>query len=510
MQQEQERFDVIVVGGGPGGSTAAALIAEQGHKVLLLEREHFPRYHIGESLLPGTVHSICALLGLTEEIHAAGFVKKMGGTFRWGSRPEPWTFLFSETKLASGQRPPYAFQVERSKFDDILLRNAGRKGADVREGCSVREVLFEGERAVGVRYAGEGRPESTALARFVVDASGQSGLLANRIGQRVYDRFFRNLAVWGYFQGGKRFPEEGRRGNVISAAFEEGWIWYIPLSDQLTSVGAVVPVEQAGHIKELGQEAALYGYIDACPLIKDFLSPATRVTDGQYGAIRILRDFSYLATRFWTPGAVLVGDAACFIDPVFSSGVHLATYSGLLAARSINTVLRGELDEPLCFTEYERRYRREYGVFYEFLMAFYDMHQERDSYFWTARKVLNAQKEAREAFVQLVAGLSNEREPLFLDADAFLASARRRTGMLEALSEASVTGDLPDEAREEAVRFGRIFFRERAQLWQAQERARRGEPLSDLLETPIFEDGLIASTDGLRWQRPTPLVPPPG
>lgn len=503
----EENFDVVVVGGGPGGSTAAPLIARQGHRVLLLERDRFPRYHIGESLLPATIHGICAILGVSEEIHAAGFVKKMGGTLRWGRRPEPWTFWFEEARVIKG-RPGYAFQVERSKFDHILLRNAARKGVDVREGCLVRDVIFEDGRAVGVRFVDADKRESVARAHYVVDASGLSGLLANRIGERVYDKFFRNLALFGYFKHGKRFPEERRKGNIISAAFKEGWIWYIPLSDELTSVGAVVPVEHASRIKEMGNEAALMAYLQACPLIHDFLEPATRVTEGQYGEIRILRDFSYLNTKFWAPGAVLVGDSACFIDPVFSSGVHLATYAGLLAARSVNTCLRGELDEERCFDEYEKRYRREYGVFYEFLLGFYEMHKEEDSYFWKARKILNAPEDARGAFVQLVAGLSNESEPLFMDADNFMRSAQGQAAVLEALSESAATGQpVSEEVRQEAFRRGKIFFRERAQMWAGKARLDSGGTFGDASEMPIFDGGLITSADGLHWRAPPGAAP---
>lgn len=493
--KEQQEYDVVVVGGGPGGSSAAAFVAMQGYKVLLLERERFPRYHIGESLLPATVHGICTMLGVEEEVKKANFVVKRGGTLRWGKRPEPWTFWFEESKLLAG-RPAYAYQVVRSKFDDILLRNAAKKGVDVREGHSVREVLFKDGRAVGVSFIDEQKKESTVHCKYIVDASGGAGLLANKIGERIYDKFFRNLALFGYFKGGKRF-EERRRGNIISAAFNEGWIWYIPLSDELTSVGAVVPVEHAARIKELGHEKSYLTYLDACPLIKDFLSPATRVTEGEYGEIRLLRDFSYLNTRFWAPGVVLVGDAACFIDPILSSGVHLATYAGLLAARSINTCLKGELDEERCFGEYEKRYRREYGVFYEFLLGFYEMHQDETSYFWNARKIINAEEGAREAFVRLVAGLSDTGEPLFQSAGEFAASAQKQGEVLQALSDAEKTGELSEELREESKRRGAIFFRERVQLWDAK--SKMNNPAATPTEAPLFDGGLVPSTDGLHW-----------
>jgi halogenation protein CepH len=500
-----QEVDVIVVGGGPGGSTAATLIAMQGRSVLLLERERFPRYHIGESLLPATVHGICAMLGVSEEIERANFVVKRGGTLRWGKRPEPWTFAFGEAKYNAG-RPAFAYQVERSKFDDILLRNAARKGVDVREGHTVREVLFEDGRAVGVVFVDQAGAQHVARASYVIDASGASGLLANRIGTRVYDKFFKNLALFGYFEGGKRFPEQERRGNILSAAFDEGWFWYIPLSAELTSVGAVVSVDHANEISTLGMEGAFRKYVDACPIIEDFLSTAKRVETGDYGKLRVLRDFSYLNTSFWTPGAVLIGDAACFIDPVFSSGVHLATYSGLLAARSINTCLRGQLPEQACFAEFERRYRREYGVFYDFLLGFYEMQQEETSYFWSARKILNAEETARESFVRLVAGLSNRDEPLFDDAEAFIQSAKNRGAFLEQLSDAASGGEMSNELRQETANFGRVFFRERAPLWDVEKRRREGLPMIDEAQAPIWDDGLVPTADGLHWRAPAAQV----
>lgn len=162
-----ETFDVVVVGGGPGGSTLAALVAKQGHSVLVLEKEFFPRYQIGESLLPSTVHGVCRLSGAADELAKAGFPKKLGGTFRWGANPEPWTFFFSVSPRMAGPTST-AYQVERSKFDKILLDNARRVGAQVREGCAVSEVLEEGDRVAGVRYTDDQGTEHTVSARFVV------------------------------------------------------------------------------------------------------------------------------------------------------------------------------------------------------------------------------------------------------------------------------------------------------------------------------------------------------
>ncbi|AKT41223.1 tryptophan 7-halogenase [Chondromyces crocatus] len=499
-----EAFDVIVLGGGPAGSTVASFVAMAGHRVLLLEKERFPRHQIGESLLPATIHGICSLLGVKEEIERSGFPRKNGGTFRWGKSADPWTFRF--TKQAND---PYghAYQVERAKFDDILLRNARRKGVDVREGHETLGMLYEGERVVGVRFRDAEGKERTASARYVADTSGHKSHVAPTVGQRVFSKFFQNVALYGYYEHGKRLPAPNS-GNILCAAFPSGWFWYIPLSDTLTSVGAVVAKDAAGRIRESADEA-MRSYIDECPIIRDYLSTATRVTEGIYGEYRIRKDYSYCNTRFWAPGVVLVGDAACFIDPVFSSGVHLATYSAMLAARSINTSLLDDelMTEEECFEEYEFRYRREFGKFYQFLIAFYDMNQDESSYFWSARKILNTEERDNDAFVRLVAGISEADEPLFEGgADRFFADRQgfgayfadvvAGPGAEEKASAAPrpAAAHRPDPVKFDADKFMQGFTSEVAQL---QLLALMGERRPK--ERPLVPNGLVASGDGLHW-----------
>src|SRR5262249_39822491 len=200
---------------------------------------------------------------------------------------------------------------------------------------------------------------------------------------------------------------------------------YIPLSPTLTSVGAVVRRENADKVQG-DPEQAIQALIDECPLISEYLADATRVTEGQYGQRRVRKDYSYHQTKVWRPGLVLIGDAACFVDPVFSSGVHLATYSALLAARSINSTLAGLVTEDAAFTEFEARYRREYGVFYEFLMSFYDMHVDENSYFWQAKKVTQNSHSELESFVELVAGMSTTEFAL-LDAEGAALRFKKRS-----------------------------------------------------------------------------------
>ncbi|MFF2148985.1 tryptophan 7-halogenase [Kitasatospora sp. NPDC058190] len=486
-----EAFDVVVVGGGPGGSTLAALVAKQGHSVLLLEKEVFPRYQIGESLLPSTIHGICKMSGAADELAKAGFPLKRGGTFRWGANPEPWTFSFSISPKMAGPTST-AYQVERSKFDKILLDNAKKVGAVVREGSAVTEILEDDDRVTGVRYTDDQGVSREVSARFVVDASGNQSRLNQKIGgHREYSDFFRNLALFGYFEGGKRLPEPNRF-NILCVAFDSGWFWYIPLSDTLTSVGAVVRRELAEKVQG-DPEKALQALIDECPMIADYLSPATRVTEGQYGQIRVRKDYSYHHTTFWRPGMMLVGDAACFVDPVFSSGVHLATYSALLAARSINSTLAGTVEEEVAMNEFEARYRREYGVFYEFLMSFYDMHQVEDSYFWEAKKVTRNSEAELESFVDLVGGVSSGEAAL---SDAETLAKRLHTQNEEFAAAVETISDRDTDNWSPLL--GASVVREAmTESSKVQMHAALGEDAEE--ETPMFEGGLIPSPDGMSW-----------
>lgn len=480
-----ESFDLVVIGGGPSGSTLAAFVAMQGHRVLLIEREHFPRYQIGESLLPSTVHGICALLGVSDQVAAAGFQRKNGGCFRWGKSQDVWTFNFRSSS-ALNDANGYAYQVERSKFDAILFENARKKGVEIRQSCRVVSLSQTDGRYDGVEYVDEYDVRHQVTARFVADASGNTSRIYKHAGERIFSKYFQNVALFGYFENGKRLPPPSQ-GNILCAAFDQGWFWYIPLSPTLTSVGAVVARSEAEVIAG-DPEAAMRNFIAACPLIASYLEGATRVTEGQYGQLRVRKDYSYCNTRFWVPGLVLVGDAACFIDPVFSSGVHLATYSALLAARSVNTVLRGGIDEAACFEEFERRYRREFSNFYEFLVYFYDMNQNEASYFWRARSVLRTDERANEAFVRLVAGTSSP--------DEFFDARQGKAERIQAATDTTPSADPGDLVKPHWDQDDLIhdFHRETEQI---QEQAMLGATRAP--EEPLFATGLIPSRDGFFW-----------
>jgi len=387
--------DVVVIGGGPAGSVAATLLADAGHRVLVLERERFPRYHIGESLLSATLPILDAI-GATAAVERHGFLRKPGGTFLWGRQREPWSFWFREDP---GGRP-YAFQVVRAEFDQLLLENARAHGAEVLEECAVTAV--QGEGAEHTVHATRHDGATLRLTpRFVIDASGQAAVIGRPRGLRQFNDFFKNLAIFGYFRDAERLPVE-RANHILSAAFSDGWFWYIPLHDGTMSVGAVVDARRWRTLAEAGPERTYRGLIARAPEIARRLAAATLVS-----SIRIVRDYSYTSTRFWGPGFLLAGDAACFIDPVFSTGVHLACLAGFLGARATDLLLRGVLPEAEALAGYDATYRAAFERYLRFLYFFYDHNEDPDSYFWTARRLLAhapADLGAREAFVHLISG----------------------------------------------------------------------------------------------------------
>ncbi|MEU8973406.1 tryptophan 7-halogenase [Streptomyces monashensis] len=479
-------YDLVVVGGGPAGATAATAVALRGHRVLLLERDTFPRYQIGESLLPATVHGLCRLLGVADEVARAGFTPKRGGTMRWGRDPQPWQFSFSMTPRLP-EPTATAFQVERSRFDEILLRNAERVGVEVREGSPVRRVLSVGGRVRGVEYTDRDGTARTAQARYVIDASGNTSRIHSRVGgARVYSDFFRNLAVFGYYAGGRRLPEPDS-GNIFCAAFDAGWLWYIPLRDDLTSVGAVIAPEHLAAVQRDPRGAWQY-MIKACPEVDRLLTDVPLATEPPYDRIRVRKDYSYWKTSLWVPGMALAGDSACFVDPVLSSGVHLATYGALLAARAVNSALDGSVPEERGFAEFEARYRREYGVFYEFLIAFYDMERGEYSYFWSAKKITRVDLDEAAAFAELAGGL--------VSGDASVLAAERGAAAAE-LDQA--VGRLADGAgRVNPLLSTRIVadtFRTGNDL---QDQALYGGPL----DAPAAAGSLTVAADGLSWLGP--------
>jgi flavin-dependent dehydrogenase len=318
--------DVVVIGGGPAGATVSTLLAQQGSRVQLFERERFPRFHIGESLIPET-YWVLKRLNMLPKMQHSHFVKKYSVQFvnAGGKLSAPFYFWDNKPHECS-----QTWQVVRSEFDQMMLNNAREHGVDVHEGVRVVEVLFDGDRAVGVRIRPESGPDREVRARVVVDASGQNGLLQNKLRLRVWDPVLNKGAIWTYWEGAYR--DTGRDEGatmVLQTADRKGWFWYIPLHDNVISVGVVAPFDAL--FKGRGPYAQTYEEeVERCPAVKQRVSGATRVT-GYFAT----KDYSYRSRQVSGDGWVLVGDALTFLDPLYSSGVLLALRSGEMAADAI-------------------------------------------------------------------------------------------------------------------------------------------------------------------------------
>jgi len=317
---------IIVIGGGPAGSAAATLLAQKGLRVRLFERERFPRFHIGESLMPET-YWIFQRLGVLDKMKAGPCVKKYSVQFVNDLGKESQPFYFFETNPHESSQ---TWQVVRSEFDQMLLDNAREHGADVRQGTRVLDVLFDGKRAVGVRVQDEEGRQEELHAEVVVDASGQSSLIANRLKLRRPDPFLKKATVWTYYEGAYRDPglDEGAT-LVLHTAGKKGWFWYIPQHNNMVSIGVVSSLDYL--FKGRGDHETIFNEeVERCPAVKRRLAVGRRAT-GFYST----KDFSYRSTRVAGDGWVLVGDAFGFLDPIYSSGVFLALKSGQLAADAV-------------------------------------------------------------------------------------------------------------------------------------------------------------------------------
>jgi flavin-dependent dehydrogenase len=330
----RDAYDVVVIGGGPAGSTVGALLAEAGHQVVVLERSALPRFHVGESLIPGTYWPL-KRLGLIEQLKASAFPKKFSVQFfSDGSKPSA-PFYFDEY---NNHESSQTWQVERADFDTMLLDNAVAKGGHVRTEAQVLEVLFEDGRARGVRVKlGRGAAAETReiVCRVVADASGQSSFLVNRLNLKTTDPWLRKGTVWTYFRGARRDTGKDEGATLImQTAGKRSWFWYIPLRDDIVSVGCTGSMDYM--FPQGSTPAATFEReLANCPALAERLECAVRHTD-----YLTTKDYSYRSRQPAGPGWVLLGDACGFIDPVYSSGVHLALCSGEFVADTIDAGLR--------------------------------------------------------------------------------------------------------------------------------------------------------------------------
>lgn len=324
---DSQATDVIVIGGGPAGATAATLIAQRGYRVDLFEREHFPRFHIGESLIPETYWTL-KRLGMLDKMKESCFTKKYSVQFVNDNGKVSAPFYFHENRQHESSQ---TWQVRRSEFDQMMIGNAREHGVRVTEGARVADVtLDDAGRATGIQVAVDGQPMEHRTAKVVVDATGQSTLMINKLKTRVKDPVLNKGSLWTYYKGARR--EEGMDGGatlVSQTEGKKGWFWYIPLHDDIVSVGVVADFEYL--FKGRGDNEQIFAEeLERCPSVKARVSVGTQVD-----RLHATKDFTYHSSKLSGPGWVLIGDAFGFLDPLYSSGVLLALKSGEMAADAI-------------------------------------------------------------------------------------------------------------------------------------------------------------------------------
>jgi flavin-dependent dehydrogenase len=351
--------DVIVVGGGPAGSAVAARLARLGRRVILFEKERFPRFHIGESLLPCSV-ALFRELGVLPALERADFLPKYAAEFVTPNGEERQRYAFADGLVAGA---PSAFQVDRSEFDRVLLEHARSEGARVEEEHQVVKFRAERADAVEVTVRDASGAERSARAEMLVDASGQSALVASRLGLRRMEPGLRNFAVFSHFEGAARAggPEEG---DISVVLVPDGWWWVIPLRNDRTSVGFVGPARSLAGRKP--DEAFLTEGLEAAPYLARRFAGARRVAP-----VRTISDWSYTSEALAGDRFLLVGDAGAFIDPVFSTGVHLGLTGALRAAAVIDDALRARRFDRAAFIEYEGGMKRLIATYTELVKGFY-------------------------------------------------------------------------------------------------------------------------------------------
>lgn len=355
-------LDALVLGAGPTGCAAATALARRGRSVLLVDRDPEPRFKIGESLLPWN-RPVFEELGLLAKVEAAGFQRKYGALFTNERTGKVRQVDFREAWDGS---KPSAWQVKRKDFDGLLAAHAAESGAALRRGVAVEDVLFTGARATGVRVAGPGGPEEIH-AKVVVDATGQAALLASRLKIRRQDTNLRKAALYAHYTGVWR--AEGERGGDILLPFlPDVWYWVIPFSDKSASVGAVFAPSVLATLTGRTNLERLEELLARSARMRAYLAAATRTSD-----VGSVSDYSFTSARYGGDGWVLAGDAATFLDPVFSTGVFLGMSAGLRAAKVIDAALsaKGRVDAA-DFDAYGRTTERMVARFRPFVYGYYD------------------------------------------------------------------------------------------------------------------------------------------
>lgn len=431
-------LDLLIIGGGPAGATLASILLRHRPEssVRIVERDTFPRFHVGETLV-SDINVVLDEMGAYEAVAAAGFVKKYGATFRWGTSPEPWHMIFASLdELRSGERTgvqtAFTWHVDRAVYDTILLDNARSLGAEVVVGA-VRSLIEADGRVVGVRMEDGGEHH----ARFVVDATGQAGLCGS-LADRVIDPHLQNIAAWGYYRGFHFEPElngtwDSSRAFIV--AHDYGWSWYFPIRPDLLSVGVVMHRDDLhGERPDVRFAAA----ISSCPELSRLLRDADLVpyTEGA-PLVHVIRDYSYLSSSIVRPGFARVGDAAGFVDPILSVGCFLGQSGARMLAYGLRTLLDADtrLDEATVLRAYADHVLETLRAFREVTWFFYRFNERPDAWWGEARRQVAdagfpSRAHDRHAFTAFATGFAARRavfrEPNGMFGEPFFEDAFRR------------------------------------------------------------------------------------
>jgi flavin-dependent dehydrogenase len=357
-------WDALVIGAGPAGCAASAILAGHGHRVLVLEREKFPRYHVGESLIPFTYHPL-ERLGLLETMRQSAFVKKYSVQFVApnGKASQPFYFFNRYDRDTVAQ----TWQVLRSEFDQLLLDHARGQGAVVQEEITVKELLKENGGVAGVRAGDKSGRVTEYRAPITLDCSGKEAFASVRQGWRMRDPSLNKVAVWTYYKGSKRDAGIDEGQTTVAMIPEKGWFWHIPQHGDMVSVGVVAEGRYLTRDGVKSPEAIFKREIEQNLWIKDHLAPGQ-----QTGPYFITSEYTHHAKHCYRPGLLLVGDAFCFLDPVFSSGLMLALKSGVLAGDTVHEALMARDFAPARFAAYGVTMRQGIENMRRLVYAFYN------------------------------------------------------------------------------------------------------------------------------------------
>ncbi len=405
MSSPSDAYDALILGGGPAGATLGALLARDGLRAAVLEKERMPRPHVGESLIPGVLAALDAS-GALPKVERAGFTRKYGATYVWGRTREPWTVKFSEVYPDQA----FAWQVDRAAFDKLLLDHAAAEGVEVHQGVTALGPLGSDGRVEGARVRLADGSETTVAADLTIDATGQDALFGRHFRTREFNAALRHVALYGHWSGGRGLHEvlgsgdPSDAGNIIIAAVPDGWIWHIPIAHTMRSVGLVTDPAAVAGLSAADRTAHYLRQVRACPEIAALLEGAAWTSE----RVQALSDWSFFCSSFRGPGYLLVGDAACFIDPILSTGVTLAVNGALRAARAIRTARGTPWLGELAYDWYETEYRAVAQDFADLAVHWYHGHADSEAWFWRAKRLADPSRNysIRQAFVHLSSGLA--------------------------------------------------------------------------------------------------------